>query len=116
MQPEADIYTHPELNAQVTAIGGTYVFTGEQALPFQDQQVLVFTGYAVLDTACCGAGGGCTYALVPGFIDTYRCRQNDDGKWLSRVRYIRDAAVRQSITARVLSSSGVQQVQFLFSP
>jgi len=113
MRSEADIYTHPQLDAQVTAIGGTYVFTGEQTLAFQDERVLVLTGHAVMDTACCGAGGGCTYALVPGFIDTYRYRKNDDDRWLSRVRHIRDAATRESITAKLISRSGVQQVQFL---
>jgi len=113
MQPEPDIYTHPQLDAQVTAIGGTYVFTGEQTMVFQDERVLVFTGHAVMDTACCGAGGGCTYALVPGFIDTYRYQKNADGRWLSRVRCIRDAAIRKSITAMVIDRSRVQQVQFL---
>jgi len=113
MPSEPDIYTHPQLDAQVTAIGGTYVFTGEQTMVFKDERLLVFTGHAVMDTACCGAGCGCTYALVPGFIDTYRYRKNSDGRWLSRVRYIRDAATREFITAMVISRSGVQQVQFL---
>jgi len=113
MHTEPEIYIHPALNEQVTAIGGSYVFAAEKLMVHQDEQILVFTGHAVLDTACCGAGGGCTYALVPGFIDSYRCGRDDNGRWLSRVRYIRDAPTRKAITARVISKSMAQQVQFL---
>ncbi len=112
MPSEPEIYTHPALNEQVTAIGGSYVFIKEQIMAHQDQEILVFTGHAVLDTACCGAAG-CAYALVPGFVDRYHCRQDAAGRWQSRVRPIRDAAVRKSISALILDQAPVQQVQFL---
>jgi hypothetical protein len=106
------MFTHPELNEPVTAIGGTYVLTGEQKVGYQGEQLLVFSGYAVFDTTCCGAGG-CAYALVPGFVDSYRCRKDAAGNWLSSVRTIRDAHIRKAVTAVVLTKTNAHQVQFL---
>lgn len=112
MLAEPQVYTHPALNEQVTAIGGSYVFITEQIVAHQDERILVFTGHAVLDSTCCGAVG-CAYALVPGIVARYRCRQDPAGRWQSRVWPIRDAAVRNSIRNMILARRQVHQVQFL---
>jgi hypothetical protein len=96
----------------VTAIGGTYVLTGEEKVGYQGRLLLVFSGHAVFDTTCCGSGG-CAYALVPGFLDGYRCRKDAAGNWLSRVRPIQDAQTRKAVTAVVLAATNAYQVQFL---
>ena len=105
-------FTHPDLNEPVTAIGGTYVLTGEHKIGYKNEQLLVFSGYAVFDTTCCGAGG-CAYALVPGFVDGYRCGKDAAGRWLSRVRPIAGARNRKTVTAIIQSQTHAHQVQFL---
>ena len=119
MVPDSDLqtestalFTHPALNEPVTAIGGSYVITGEQEIAFRGERLLVFSGHAVFDTSCCGAGG-CAYALVPGFVDSYRCRKDAAGRWLSMVRPIRDPHLKRSVSAAILSRASVQQVQFI---
>ncbi len=112
MGDDIKTYTHPVLNDPVTAIGGTYVITGEQKIGYQGEQLLVFSGHAVFDTTCCGAGG-CAYALVPGFVDSYRYGQDDAGRWLSRVRPIEGTQRRKTVTAVIRAETNMQQVQFL---
>jgi len=106
------IFTHPELNKPVTAIGGNYVITGEYTIDYQGERLLAFAGVAVFETTCCGAGG-CVYALVPGFIDSYRCRKDASGQWLSAVRPIREAHLKKAVSAVILSRTRTHQVQFL---
>ena len=112
MSDTAQTFTHPDLDKPVAAIGGHYVLSGEQKIGFQGEQVLVFSGHAVFDTMCCGAGG-CAYALVPGFIDSYRCLKDASGKWLSKVKPIRDDSIRKEVAAAILKKINVLQVQFL---
>ncbi len=106
------MFTHPELNEPVTAIGGTYVLTSEHKIGYQGEQLLVFSGHAVFDTTCCGAGG-CAYALVPGFVGSYRCGKDDAGRWLSMVRPIESAQIRKTVTAVIRAQTNAHQVQFL---
>jgi hypothetical protein len=112
MSDAGEIFTHPELNKPVTAIGGHYVITGEQKVGFKGEELLVFSGHAAFDTTCCGAGG-CAYALVPGFIDSYRCLKDATGKWFSRVRPIRNERLRKEIEAVILKKTNMLQIQFL---
>ncbi len=53
---ETEPFLHPELNREITAIGGHYIWVKEGRLPFGDREVLYLVGYAVLDTTCCGVG------------------------------------------------------------
>jgi len=110
-EEDTPLFTHPELNRPVTAIGGSYVITGEQKISYGDGQLLTFAGHAVFDTTCCGAGG-CAYTLVAGFIDSYRCGKDASGRWLSRVKPVRDDHLKKEITARLLSGKDTFQVQF----
>jgi len=112
MDDDIQTYPHPVLNDPVTAIGGTYVITGEQKIGYQGEQLLVFSGHAVFDTTCCGAGG-CAYALVTGFIDSYRRGKDDAGRWLSRVRPIKGVQLRKAVTAVIRAQTNAHQVQFI---
>ena len=111
MDVETTTFIHPELNRPVTAIGGSYVITGEQKISYGDGQLLTFAGHAVFDTTCCGTGG-CAYTLVAGFIESYRYRKDGSGRWLSRVMPVRDDHLKKEITARVLARKETFQVQF----
>ena len=104
-------FVHPQLDETVTAIGGNYMFNKEVRLPYQDREVLYFSGVAVFDTTCCGSGG-CGYAIVPGYICRYKSGKNDEGLPVSRVEPITDRKSREEIRKLVMKREMVHQVRF----
>ncbi len=112
MYPDVVEFTHPVLNAQVTAIGGHYVFSREVCAVFADREVLYYTGYFVLDRSCCGVGG-CAYALVAGFVQGWHCASAADGRPVSRVQPVTDSKWQKSITAEIKKADPMIQVSFL---
>jgi hypothetical protein len=108
---EVRLYVHRPLEAEVVAIGGHYCFTDEVQLPFEEKTLFYHKGYAVFDTTCCGAGG-CSYALVQGFVVEWKSETEEEGFFVSRIRPVRDLAERQAITRLIKERDTVQQVQF----
>lgn len=105
-------FIHPELNREVTAIGGRYFWMKEGRLPFGGREVLYLVGCAVLDTTCCGVGGfGC--ALVPGFAVEWKSGVSPEGRPVSLVERIRDEATQAEIRHRIRATEPVYQVHFL---
>ena len=104
-------FIHPFLNKEVRATGGSYILSREKRLSYNGRQVLYFIGCAVLDASCCGPGG-CTYALVPGYIKDWKYKTGRDGLFVSRVEPIRDAEVQSEIRRLILKIDSVQQVNF----
>ena len=107
-------YLHPRLDEQVDAVSGHYTLTDEKRLALADGEVLYFTGYAVVDTACCGPGG-CGYALVAGTIVDYAYRHSEDGRPVSRVAPIDDPALQDAVRRRIMAADHVSQVLFAAS-
>jgi hypothetical protein len=64
-----------------------------------------------VDTSCCGPGG-CTYALVPGYLKEWKYKTGRDDLFVSRVEPIRDADVQSEIRRLILKKESVQQVNF----
>ncbi len=111
MSETAADYVHPELDQEVTAVSGWYVVTKEARLPFKGQEVLYVTGYAVVDTSCCGAGG-CGYAFVPGFILKWKYKTNETGLPVSRTQPRSDPVVQGEIRHLIQEREMVNQVNF----
>jgi hypothetical protein len=105
-------YEHPELEREVAAIGGRYLFVKEIRLPFEGREVLYHVGCAVVDTTCCGAGG-VAFARVAGFVGAWRYRQAADGRPVSRVEPIAGQRARAQIARRVTQAEAVHQVSFV---
>jgi hypothetical protein len=105
-------YVHQRLDQAITAIGGTYILVKEVRLPFNGREILYLVGHAAFDTTCCGAGG-CAYALVPGYILSWKDRTDKDGLAISRVEPVRDRDVQEWIRQRIETKEVVQQVTFL---
>lgn len=104
-------YPHPRISEQVDAVSGHYMLTDEKRLAVADGQVLYFTGYAVVDTACCGPGG-CGYAVVAGKIIGHAYRRSADGRAVSRVVPIDDPGLQAEIGRRIMATDHVSQVLF----
>jgi hypothetical protein len=105
-------YVHRELDEEVAAVGGRYTLTAEFRLPFGHREVLYLLGWALFDTACCGAGG-CSYAFVPGFIVDWKTSRNGEGLEVSLVEPIRDPSVQDAVRLLIEGKQIVQQVTFL---
>jgi hypothetical protein len=104
-------YIHPVLNEEIRTISGHYVLSTENRLPFNDRQVLYFIGCALVDSSCCGKGG-CTYALVPGYIRQWKYKLNAGNLSVTQVEPIRDKGVRQQLRLLIREKEGIQQVNF----
>ena len=105
-------YIHRELDQEVTSITGSYRLVKEIRLPFQGGEVLVLVGHAAFDTSCCGAGG-CAYALVPGYVTSWKSVTNQEGLQVSEVEPIRDIGVQEALRRRLREEEKVYQAQFL---
>ena len=96
MEEQLQDFSHPVLNEQVTAIGGSYFILKEVRLPFDGEDLLYLVGTAIFDTTCCGTGG-CAYALVPGFIRQWRYKTDKNGRPVSGVRPVLEERKRKKI-------------------
>ena len=104
-------YVHEELDREIDAISGYYVFNKEVRLPYGEREVLYLVGYAVIDKSCCGTGG-CGYAFVPGYIKTWKSRSDPGGRPISEIEPIRDQSERRALTKLIEDEEIVNQVQF----
>jgi len=111
--PEPQDFIHPDLGQEITAIGGHYVFNKEASITHNGRQVFYLVGYAVVDNSCCGAGG-CAYALVPGFVKTWKYKTNINGVSVSQIEPISDPLDQQAIRRMIQKKEVVQQVTFDF--
>lgn len=105
-------FAHPELNQQITAIGGNYLFIKEDRLAVDGKEVLYLLGNAIFDSSCCGFGG-CAYAMVPGVIRSYRYGTDDAGRPVSKVAAIDDPRLQERVKALIRQKHLVHQVNFL---
>ena len=106
-------YAHPELNTEITAIGGHYVITKEARLPFQGEEVLYSIGNGIVDRTCCGFGAFC-YANVVGYIRQWQYMKNADNRPVSKVEPVTNAREQAGIQKRLKErETMITQVNFL---
>jgi hypothetical protein len=104
-------FIHPKLGREVTAIGGHYVFGKEIRMTYHSREILYYVGYAVLDSTCCGVGG-CAYVFVPGFVQKWKYKRNEDDADVSEIDPIRDLFDQKEIRSRIQKKEMVFQVSF----
>lgn len=106
-------YIHPKLNEEVTSIAGSYTPEREIKVNVNDRDILAVIGFGVVDTSCCGMGGG-RFAVVPGYIVDYKYAENDEGRSMSQVEPIEDDwDVRREIIRRIEEQESYCNVRFL---
>ena len=103
-------YTHA-LHQEVLSISGSYELEKEERLAYAGRELLYIIGNAVVDTSCCGYGSF-RYAVVPGFVVSWRSRHNEAGESVSEVEPISQEAIKQEIAKRLRAAESVNQVQF----
>jgi hypothetical protein len=105
-------HAHLELNREFEFISGSYSLTEEGRLPYRGREVLYMVGVAILDRTCCGSGG-CRFLNVPGYLLDWRYRTDGEGKPVSRVEPILDAAERSEIRRLLECDFPHSQVNFI---
>jgi hypothetical protein len=104
-------FIHPVLNKAVRSISGHYILSQEKRLSYNGREVLYLIGCAVVDASCCGPGG-CTYALVPGFVKQWKYRLTAENLSVTQVDPIRNKADQQELRRVIMEKEPVQQVDF----
>lgn len=104
-------YTHQKTGEEMEAISGHYSIENEGRLTYKNRQVYYYTGCSVIDTSCCGPGGG-GFAFVIGYIVNWKNSKDDNGTDISDIEPIADNAERQEIRKLIIKLTYVQQVNF----
>jgi hypothetical protein len=104
------VYTH-KLHEEVLSISGRYELDKEERLAYNGREFLYVIGDAVMDTSCCGYGAW-RYAVVPGFIVSWKSGTNQQGHPISEVEPIADEKTQQEIKKLLYEVEAVNQVQF----
>lgn len=103
-------FTHPRLGHEVESIAGIYAYTEEKRLQINGRDVLYFVGYSVTNKSCCGVGG-CMFATVAGFVQTYAVNKDEDNI-VSEVEPITDVTLQKHIE-RLIKTQAIMQVNFI---
>jgi hypothetical protein len=109
----AQEHVHPELNAEVESIGGWYLIDKEVILQHDGRETVVAFGCALVDKSCCGAGTGCRFANVAGYVLAWKVKDGADGLPISYVEPIEDEAAQEEIRRLINSIEPHCQVNFL---
>ena len=104
-------YVHQELEKEVTALAGYYTPLEEFTIEYEGRKVLCVTGVSVVESSCCGSGG-CSYAIVPGYVLNWKSRKNDAGLPVTEVEPVTDKTVRQGIAAILKEKKALGNVEF----
>ena len=104
-------YVHEKMNQEIDAISGHYTFLREVRHPFHEREILYIVGCAVIDNSCCGVGG-CGFALVPGYVISWKSKINEQGKYISLIEPFKDSAAKKELTRFIKNTEIVTQVQF----
>ena len=93
-------YIHDPLDQPIESIAGYYTPLKELRLAHNSREVLCILGYVAVESSHYLTGGG-AYALVPGYIVKWKCKESEDGKPVSEVEPIQDEEARLVISAAV---------------
>jgi hypothetical protein len=105
-------HVHQLIGEEIRSIAGYYMVLREDVLEYKGREVLYLVEAAAADTSCCG-GAGLGFIMVPGYINTLKARQNEEGLWVSDVDRIGDEQERRELTTLLLKDNpGFQQVNF----
>ena len=104
-------YVHQELEKEVTALSGYYTPLEEFQVEYGGREVLCVTGVSVVESSCCGSGG-CSYAIVPGYVLSWKSRKNEAGLPVTEVEPVNDRAARQEIAAILKEKKALGNVEF----
>ena len=104
-------YLHLEIGGDVLGLAGYYTPLKEFKLQHNGREVLVVIGMSNIESACCG-GGSCGYAIVPGYVVTWKEGKNEPGLPVSQVEPIEDETTMREIAKTVRETEYIFNIDF----
>ena len=105
-------YIHQKSGTEVHFIAGHYTILEEGRMSQEGKEFLYVVGMAIVDNACCGAGG-CRFLHVPGYIVSWKEKEGTDGLPVSEVEPIRNENDQRKIRNLLEEDFPYAQVIFL---
>ncbi len=105
-------FAHFKLNEEIKSISGHMAFREEKRLPYNDKDILYYTGYSITDSTCCGMGA-CLFAYVSGNVKKWHFKKRPDGTPVSEIEPITDEAAKKKIIDLIMGNETCTQVNFL---
>jgi hypothetical protein len=102
-------YVHQKIGEEVQALAGYYAVTDELRLKHNGREILCVIGMCAIDASCCG-NRSFKYALVPGYLVTWKGKKDKLGRPVSEVEPVTDEAIKQHIEATL------RDTQTIFKP
>ena len=102
-------YVHPNIGEEVTARAGYYAITKELRLDHNGREVLCLIGMCCVDNSCCGRAAF-NYAIVPGYLLSYRSKENEEGLKVSEVEPVSDDTARREV------ATAIEAAEVIFRP
>ncbi|MBN1613292.1 MAG: hypothetical protein JW950_02380 [Deltaproteobacteria bacterium] len=104
-------YIHQGEGTEIQSITGHYTVLEEGQLKQGDRPFLYVMGAAVVDSSCCGTGGG-RFLNVPGYILSWKQNETIDGFAISEVEPVVNEEDRKAIKAILDRKFPNSQVNF----
>ncbi len=106
-------YVHLPLDEEVTALAGYYTIAKELRLKQDGNEALCVIGMCSVESSCCGRRAF-YYAIVPGYLVSWKARKNEAGLSVSEVEPITDRTVRREIAAQLEETEAVLKTNIEF--
>jgi hypothetical protein len=110
-------YTHQALESDHACPSGYYRLQREFLVNQGGRDILCIVGVGMLECSCCAgdsiiAGRGGPYALVPGYVTCWKCRENENGLTVTEVEPVEDAETRRYVASEIRAREGVNNIEF----
>ena len=99
-------YVHIGLGEEVTALAGFYSPLKELRLKHNGREVLCITGICSVESSCCGSHSF-HYAIVPGYVVTWKGKKNGAGFPVSEVEPLTDEPTKREIASTIRETEGI---------
>ena len=98
-------YVHQKLGEEVPALAGFYTLLKELRLKHAGKEILCIVGSCAIESSCCGSRWF-RYAIIPGYLVTWKGKEDKAGRTVSEVEPVVDEKAKQHV-ARVLNETEV---------
>ncbi len=105
-------YVHQKLGEEILAKAGYYTRDREIRLKYNDREILYAVGGCKVDSTCCGGSACFGYAVVPGYLEAWKTKTNNEGLQVSEVSPVSDKETRDKLTAIIQEKEGVRNIEF----